>query len=164
MSRNKKILIGLLIFVLVGAIAYANFAFSRTTGASVAVEKITRRDLEAIVSASGTIQPVRSVNVGAPAAGEVVELNVKEGDVVKSGQFLMQIDPRNLQIAVDSQNALLDTAKSQLEETKRTIESARAALAQSQITFQRQEGLMKNGLTSRDAYDAAVNKIGRAHV
>ena len=149
MSRNKKILIGLLIVVVLGAIVYANLAFTRTPGTTVSAEKIEKRDLESIVSASGTIQPIRQVNVGAPTAGTVVELDVREGDVVKKGQFLMQIDPRNLQIQVDSQNASLAAARSQLEESRRSIESAKAAVAQSQAAFQRQEGLMKNGLTSR---------------
>jgi HlyD family secretion protein len=159
MSRNKKILIGLVIVAILGAIVYVNLTFTRTTGTEVAAEKIEKRDLEAIVSASGTIQPIRQVNVGAPAAGEVVELHANEGDVVKAGQFLMQIDPRNLQIQVDSQNASLEAARSQLEETRRSVESAKAALAQSTSTFARQEGLMKSGLTSRDAFEAAQNDL-----
>ena len=59
MSRNKKILIGLVIVAILGAIVYANLTFTRTTGIEVTTEKIETRDLEAIVSASGTIQPVR---------------------------------------------------------------------------------------------------------
>jgi HlyD family secretion protein len=159
MTRNKKILLGVLLVVVIGAIGYANFVFKRTSGTSVTVEKIARRDLEAVVSASGTIQPVRQVNVGAPAAGTVVDLQVHEGDVVKKGQFLMQIDPRNLQIQVDSQNASLAAAKSQLEESRKAVESARVGLAQSQAEFNRQKGLMKNGLTSRQTYEAAENDL-----
>ncbi len=161
MSRNKKILIGLVIVAILGAIVYANLTFTRTTGTEVATEKIEKRDLEAIVSASGTIQPIRQVNVGAPAAGEVVELHANEGDIVKAGQFLMQIDPRNLQIQVDSQNASLEAARSSLEETRRSVESAKAALTQSTATFARQEGLMKSGLTSRDAFEAAQNDLAQ---
>jgi HlyD family secretion protein len=159
MSRNKKILIGLLIVVVLGAIVYANLAFTRAPGTTVSAEKIEKRDLESVVSASGTIQPVRQINVGAPAAGNVVELNVREGDMVKKGQLLMQIDPRNLQMQVDSQTASLAAARSQLEESKKSIESARAAVAQSQASFKRQEGLMKSGLTSREAYEAAENDL-----
>jgi HlyD family secretion protein len=159
MSRNKKILIGLILVALIGAIVYANLAFTRTTGVTVAAEKIEKRDLEAIVSASGTIQPVRQINVGAPAAGNVVELNVREGDFVKTGQILMQIDPRNLQMQVDSQNQSLAAARSQLEETRRSIESGKAALAQSQAALKRQEGLMQSGLTSREAYESAQNDL-----
>jgi HlyD family secretion protein len=159
MSRNKKILIGLVVVALLGAIVYANFAFKRTTGTSVTAEKIEKRDLEAIVSASGTIQPLRQVNVGAPAAGNVVALNVREGDEVKVGQELMQIDPRNLQIQVDSQTQSLAASRSQLEETRRSLESQRAALAQSQANFDRQQGLMKSGLTSREQFETAQHDL-----
>ena len=163
MSRNKKILIGLLIVVVLGAIVYANLAFSRTPGVTVNTEKIEKRDLESIVSASGTIQPVRQVNVGAPAAGNVVDLNIREGDTVKTGQVLMQIDPRNLQIQLDSQTQSLAASRSQLEETRKSIESARAALAQSEAAFKRQEGLLKSGLTSKEAYEAAENDLKMRH-
>src|SRR5215471_9736383 len=159
MSRNKKILIALLGVLVLGAIVYANIAFTRTPGTTVNAEKIEKRDLASIVSASGTIQPVRQVNVGAPAAGNVVDLNIAEGDTVKVGQVLMQIDPRNLQIQVDSQTQSLAASRSQLEESRRSVESARAALAQSQAAFNRQEGLMKSGLTSREAYEAAQNDL-----
>jgi HlyD family secretion protein len=159
MSRNKKILIALVGVAVLGAIGYANIAFTRSTGTTVNAEKIEKRDLESIVSASGTIQPVRQVNVGAPTAGTVVELQANEGDVVKKGQFLMQIDPRNLQIQVDSQNASLAAARSQLEESKKSLDSARAALAQSDAAFKRQQGLMKSGLTSKEAYEAAESDL-----
>jgi HlyD family secretion protein len=159
MTRNKKLLLGALLVLFIGAIGYANFVFKRDSGIEVTVEKIGRRDLEAIVSASGTIQPVQQVNVGAPAAGTVVDVQVHEGDVVTKGQFLMQIDPRNLQIQVDSQVASLAAARSQLEESRKSVESAKVALAQSQAEFNRQVGLMKNGLTSRQAYDSAQNDL-----
>jgi multidrug efflux pump subunit AcrA (membrane-fusion protein) len=95
----KKILIGVGILVVLAAIVYANLNFTKTGGLSVTTEKITRRDLEAIVTASGTIQPIRSLNVGAESPGRVVDLQVREGDVVKEGQFLLQVDPRGCAIA-----------------------------------------------------------------
>ena len=54
-------------------LAYANLGLKRTTGVAVTVEKIEARDLEAIVSASGKIQPKRSVNISAETMGKVVE-------------------------------------------------------------------------------------------
>lgn len=159
MTRNKKLLLGALLVVVIGGVGYANFVFKRDSGTGVTVEKIARRDLEAVVSASGTIQPVQQVNVGAPAAGTVVDVQVHEGDTVKKGQFLMQIDPRNLQIQVDSQVASLAAAKSQLEESRKSVESAKVALAQAQAEFKRQTGLMKSGLTSAQAYESAENDL-----
>ena len=67
-----------------------------TPGLSVTAEGVRARDLEAIVSASGKIQPKRQVNVSANTMGRVTRLAVEEGQRVKAGQFLLEIDPRSL--------------------------------------------------------------------
>jgi len=155
----KKLLIGLGLVVVLGAIAFANFHFRQETGTSVATEKIARRDLQAVVSASGTIQPKRSVNISADTMGRVVDLAVAEGDVVKKDQFLLQVDPRNLQTQVQNQEASLAAARSALEETRRSIESGRASMTNAEATFKRQEGLYKQGLTSREQYENAQSTL-----
>ncbi len=156
---RKKIWIGAGIIVVLAAIAYANFAFHRTTAASVTAEKITRHDLEAIVSASGKIQAKRQVNISAETVGKVVNLDVDEGDLVKIGQPLLQIDPRILQNTVESREASLATARAQLSQTRAQVDSTRVALQQSRDSFARQEGLFKQGLLSRDEYDRARNDV-----
>ena len=93
MSRTKKILIGVGVVVLLGALAGANFYFKRETGTQVALEAVKTRDLEAIVSASGKIQAKRYVDMSAVQMGRVTRLAVEEGDRVKAGQFLLEIDP-----------------------------------------------------------------------
>src|SRR5438045_606938 len=95
MSR-KNILIILGVILLGAAVIGANLWYQRKPGATVTVEVIKTRDLEAIVSASGKIQPKRLVNISADTSGRVVNLAVNEGDRVTTGQFLMQIDPRTL--------------------------------------------------------------------
>ena len=100
MSGKKKIFIGAGIVSLLGAIAYANVKFKRTDGIEVTTEGVQKRHLEAIVSASGKIQPKRDVNISADTMGRVTDLAVEEGDRVTKGQFLLQIDPRNLRTAV----------------------------------------------------------------
>jgi len=157
--NRKKILIATIIIVVLAAIVYANFAFKRTNGADVTVEKIQRRDLEAIVSASGKIQPKKSVQISAETMGKVVGLTVNEGDVVKAGQPLLQIDPRNLETQVQNREAGLASARSQLDQTKSQVENARVALRQAQDDFKRQEGLWKAGLTTKDSYDRAANTV-----
>src|ERR1043166_2625589 len=112
MTRTKKIIISAIVVVLLGAIAYANFAFKRTTGTEVTVDKIARRDLEAMVTASGKIQPKKSVQISAETMGKVVNLSVNEGDMVKVGQPLLQIDPRTLETQVQNREASLATARS----------------------------------------------------
>src|SRR4051794_25385413 len=98
--KLKNILIAIGVVAALGAIVAANFWYKRDTGVSVTVESIKSRDLEAIVSASGKIQPKRLVNVSADTAGRVVDLAVNEGDKVKRGQFLLQIDPKSLRSRV----------------------------------------------------------------
>ena len=83
--NRKKVIIGVLIIVVIGAVAYANLNFKRTTGIEVNIEKLAMRDLEAIVSASGKIRPKKSVNISADTMGKVVGLAVNGGDMVTAG-------------------------------------------------------------------------------
>ena len=157
--NRKKFLIAAGIVVLLAAIGYANFAFKRTTGAEVTVEKIQRRDLEAIVSASGKIQPKKSVQVSAETMGKVVKLAVDQGDFVKAGQPLLQIDPRSLETQVQNHEASVAAARSMLDQTKSQYDSAKLAVEQADTDFKRQDGLWKGGLTTKDAYDRAANTL-----
>jgi HlyD family secretion protein len=156
---RKKWLVALGLVVVLGGLAYANFRFHRTTNISVTAEKITRHDLQAIVTASGKIQPKRQVNISAETVGKVVNLDVDEGDIVKVGQPLMQIDPRILQNTVANHEASLATARSQLDQTKAQVQSSRLALALARDTLQRQEGMYKAGLLARDQYEKALNDV-----
>ena len=162
MTSTKKIIIAVIVLAVIGGIAYANFAFKRTTGVDVTAEKIQPRDLEAIVSASGKIQPKKSVQISAETVGKVVNLAVNEGDMVKAGQPLLQIDPRNLETQVQNREASLATAKATLEQTRSQILTQQVALKQAQDDFKRQDGLWKGGLTTKDAYDRAANAVTNA--
>ena len=79
MSGKKKILIGVGIVVVLGGVAFANVKFKRNTGIEVTTEAIKKRRLEAIVNASGKIQPKRDVNISADTMGRVTDLAVDEG-------------------------------------------------------------------------------------
>src|SRR5688500_17985606 len=147
--NRKKLVIGIVIVVALGAIAYANLSFKRTTGIEINTEKIAKRDLEAVVSASGKIRPKKSVNISADTVGKVVGLAVNEGDLVVAGQFLLQIDPRNLQTQVNRTVASLAAARSQLAETPTSVENARLNLKLAQENLERQHESIKSGLTSR---------------
>jgi HlyD family secretion protein len=159
MSRNKKILIGVGIVVVLGAIAFANFKFKRKEGTVVNVETIRKRDLQAIVSASGKIQPHDSVNISADTVGRVTNLAVDEGDRVKKGQFLMQIDPKLLASAAQQAEAGLAAARSSMEQLRVASESATAALKQAQDAYNRQQQLWKAGLTTKEALDTAEQQM-----
>ena len=155
MSRNKKILIGVGVAVILGAIAFANIKYRQQTGTTVNVEAIQKRDLQAIVSASGKIQPHDSVNISADTMGRVTNLAVDEGMRVKKGQFLMQIDPKLLASAAQQAEASLAAARSTAEQLRVSLESSQAALKQAQDAYTRQQQLWKQGLTTKEALDQA---------
>jgi HlyD family secretion protein len=159
LTRNKKILVGLGLVTLLGAIAFANMRFKRTDAVTVNVEAIQKRNLQAIVSASGKIQPKRVVNISADQMGRVTGLAVNEGDHVKAGQFLLQIDPRNLRTAVQRTEASLEAAKSQAEQLRVSIVGAQTLLKLAQDNYNRQLQLSKGGLTTREALDRAENEL-----
>lgn len=144
---------------IVAGLAYANFAFRKKTGKEVTVEIIQARDLTSIVTASGKIQAKRTVNISADNMGRVTQLSVEEGDRVKRGQFLMQIDPRNLASAVQSGEAGRQAARSQLEQQRLSIITARENLNLSREELKRQEELWAQQLTTRQALDQARNLV-----
>jgi HlyD family secretion protein len=159
MSRNKKILIGVGVVVILGAIALVNIKYKRQEGTTVNVEAVQKRDLQAIVSASGKIQPHNSVNISADTMGRVTNLAVDEGYRVKRGQFLMQIDPKLLASAAQQAEAGLAAARSSMEQLRVASESASAALKQAQDAYNRQQQLWKGGLTTKEQLDIAEQQL-----
>lgn len=160
MKRSTKRWLGAaVVLAVVAGLAYANFAFRKQTGKEVTVEAIQTRDLTAIVAASGKIQAKRTVNISADNMGRVTRLSVEEGDRVKKGQFLMQIDPRNLASAVQSGEAGQQAARSQLEQQRLSIVTARENLNLSRDELKRQEELWAQQLTTRQALDQARNLV-----
>src|SRR6516165_8174199 len=125
MSR-KNVLIGIAVVLVAAGIVGANLYFKRDKGVAVTTETIKTRDLEAIVSASGKIQPKRSVNISSDTVGRVVNLMVNEGDRVRAGQFLLQIDPRTLQARVDQEVASLRANEASLAQMQQSIETGKA--------------------------------------
>jgi HlyD family secretion protein len=158
-STGKKILIGVIAVLLLGGAVAGNVWMKRTPGKTVTTEKVQARDLEAIVSASGKIQARTTVNIAADTMGRVVELAVDEGQKVKKGQFLMQIDPRNQRTATSRTAAGLAAAKSQLEQLRSSVAAARENLALSRENLRRARELWAQQLTTRQALDQAESEV-----
>jgi HlyD family secretion protein len=158
MSR-KNVLIAIAIVVIAGGVVAANLYYKKDKGLTVTTDVIKTRDLEAIVSASGKIQPKRLVKISAETSGRVVNLAVNEGDRVKVGQFLLQIDPKSLQRRVEGGAASLAAAQASIDQLRQAVETARAQLIQAQQTLLRQQDLWKQQLTTREALDKAVNDV-----
>ena len=159
MTTKKKVFIGAGAVVLLGAIAFANVKFKKTDGLTVNTEKVQKRNLEALVSASGKIQPKKSVSIQSETMGKVTSLSVNEGDRVTKGQFLLEIDPRNLRNRVLSGEASLQAQRSQQDQARLSLEAAKVNLKAAQDAFRRQQELMKGGLTTREAYEQAENLV-----
>ena len=138
MSR-KNVFITIIVVLIGAAVVAANLYFKKDKGLAVTTEVIKTRDLEAIVSASGKIQPKRLVNISADTPGRVVNLAVNEGDRVHKGQFLLQIDPKSLSTRVDSGAASLQANSQTLDQMRQAVETARAQLEQAQQNLTRQQ-------------------------
>jgi len=159
LSRTKKILIGVGIALVAIAVVAANLWFRRSDAPTVNVETVQIRDLEAIVSASGTIQPKRFVNMSAVQMGRVTKLSVEEGDRVKAGQFLLQIDPNTLRGTVERGEAAVSAARAGLQQARVNVETARANLKLAEEQAERQRQLWKEGLTTKEALDRAESEL-----
>lgn len=157
--NRKKLLIGAGIVVLAGALVAANVFLKREKGIEVEVEKTAARDLEAIVSASGKIQARTTVNISSQSMGRVTRLAIEEGDRVKQGQFLVEIDPRSMRSQVERGDAALSAQRTAVAQARVQLESAKTQLALARDTLKRQQELWKDQLTTREALDRAENEV-----
>ena len=162
---RRRLLLAAIALVLVGGGAAA-VRLMRPDVPEVTAESVRRRDLEAIVSASGKIQPKRQVNISASTMGRVTRLAVEEGQRVRAGQFLLEIDPRSLEGALQRGEASVAAARSALQQARTGVEQARTAVEQARVTLdlarqtlKRQQDLWSGGLTSREALERAQNEV-----
>ncbi len=140
----------------------AGGAYSRSRqdkGTLVTGENVQLRDLESLVSASGKIEPKRSVNISAQSMGRVTQIGVREGDRVKSGQFLLLIDPVSAQSAVRRDEAAVAGARTGLEQSRVSVQSSRASLDVARQSLKRQQELWQAGLTTRETLERAEAEV-----
>jgi len=153
-KRRWWLLAAVLICMVAGGIGFRAWR-ARNDLPAVTVETIRARDLEALVSATGKIQPKRQVNVSASTMGRVTRLAVQEGQQVKAGQFLLEIDPRALAGQLDRGAASVAAAQSALRQAATAVEQAAANLQLAQQTLKRQQDLARDGLTPRETLERA---------
>src|SRR3954453_5265407 len=163
---RKKALIILGVLIIGGAVIGANFYFKRQTGTIVNAEALRARDLESLVSASGKIQPKTQVNISANTTGRVTRLAVDEGERVKAGQFLLEIDPRSLEGQLQRGVASVAAAESSLAQSRTSVDQAKTSVEQAQTqldlarqTLKRQQDLWKDGLTTKQDLERAENEM-----
>lgn len=115
-------------------------------------ETVRRHDVEASVTAIGTLQPRRFVDVGAQVSGQIRRLHVAAGDTVRQGQLLVEIDPSVQQAVVDAGRAQLQALRAQLAE-----EEAQWQLARDQAA--RQQRLDAEGATRGEDVQSAQAEL-----
>ena len=139
--------------------AGAGFWWSSPDLPTIAAETLRRRDLNALVSASGKIQPKRQVNVSANTMGRVTRLAVEEGEHVRAGQFLLEIDPQSLEGQLQRGEASVAAARSSLLQARTAVEQTRATLDLARQNLRRQDELWTEGLTTRESLERAQNEV-----
>src|SRR6476620_12197541 len=114
------------ILVLAGG-GFAGFKIrqKKHAGAEVRLEQVGRRDLVSAVTASGKIEDKTSVDISADITGRIIQIAVREGDLVKRGQFLLQIDPAQYQAAVARAQGVVSSTEATLLKTRATRDKAR---------------------------------------
>src|SRR5215831_895521 len=167
MTTKKKVLIAAVVAVAISStVGYSVVARNRGV---VAVQsgRVVRQDLTQTVSANGEIKPKKYVNVSSNMMGRIVRLPVKEGDRVKDGQLLVQLEAVQSEADVRSAEASLDASQAEVEGMAAQIRSSEAAVTSSkaEITrseadlvrakqaFARSQEMAKEGLISNDQFE-----------
>ena len=149
------IALGAVVLVLVVGVGVVRNAKGRVQAVQMA--KVRREDVTSRVRAPGKIEPKTQVKVSADIMGKVIVLNVKEGDPVKKGQLLLQLDDTQYRTAHAQALAALSSAKARVRE-------AESALRVSDANYTRQEALYAQKLLSQAEWDAATNAHESARV
>lgn len=121
-------------------------------GDPVSTVAVTRGNIESSVTALGTLQPRRYVDVGAQASGQIRKLHVEPGDEVKEGQLLVEIDPSTQQARLDAGRYSIDNLKAQLAE-----QQAQYKLAEQQ--YKRQQNLAAGNATREEDVQTAQAQL-----
>src|SRR5947199_3700699 len=161
MRTWKKIAIGGGVAVLVAAGVSISVYESRKDIVTVQTARAQRLDLVSIVSASGEIKPKTYVNIGANAFGKITQLYVKEGDRVKRGQLLAQLENVQSSADVSATRASLLAARTDAvaaEAARNTaladLNRAKSDYEREQLDWNRAKGLYKETLIAKSEYDS----------
>ena len=144
-SKKKIVTAGILIILIAGGFWFFN---REDAPVSYMTADVQRGTLEKKVMATGKLDALQKVDVGAQVNGQLQTLNVKEGDFVKKGDLLAVIDP------VKAQNVVIE-AEQTVSEIKARLKQAEAEYAFAQATYQRRLALAKTQVISKQDVDEA---------
>lgn len=158
MKKNKTLKI--LVFVVAGLIIFAVIGkkaglFGKAATIKVAVENAEKRQIVETITANGKIQPEKEVKITPDVSGEIVELNVKEGDNVQKGELLLRIKPDVYISQRDRSLAAISSARARLAQ-------AEAQFTQAELSFKRTKQLYDEQTISKSEYEQAEASYGVA--
>jgi HlyD family secretion protein len=164
MKLWKKIAIGGGVAVLLATIVGITVYQSGKNVVTVQTGKVQREDLSSVVSASGEIKPKTYVNIGANAYGKITHLYVKEGDHVRKGQLLAQLENVQSTADVSANQASLEAAETDaiaadaaLKTSDADLLRAQADYARNKLDWDRAQNLYKDGLIAKSDFDSRQN-------
>jgi HlyD family secretion protein len=160
MKTWKKVLIGvgaaLVLVIIVSVTVYQ----SHKNLVTVQTGKVEKENLASVVSASGEIKPKTYVNIGANAFGKIIKLHVKEGDHVKKGQLLAQLENVQSSADVDANRASVQAAVTDavagdaaLNTSLADLNRAKSDSEHAKLDWERAQGLYKAALIAKQDYD-----------
>ena len=121
MNRGQRVAVAVIVVGVVGTVAGFAVRRSRNRTQQVRLEQVGRRNLVALVTASGSVRPRRTVDISSDVSARVTQLLVREGDDVRSGQVLLRLDPTQFQAALARARAALSQAQAQASQQEATL-------------------------------------------
>ena len=169
MSKKNLIRVGvaiLIIAIVILAVARKKGLIGEEDSIKVTSEKAMLRSIIETVSANGKIQPEVEVKISPDVSGEIVELYVKEGDEVKSGDLLAKIDPKIYASNYDRMLAGVNSQKANLANSRARVAQVQAQFINAKASFERSDRLFKEKAISASEFDAAKSafEVAKAEV
>jgi HlyD family secretion protein len=155
--KKPLILIGSGIIILFTLLAIKNC--SNSGAIQVTTEKVQRRTIIETVSANGKVQPEVELKITSDVSGEIVEVNVKEGDRVNKGDLVVKIKPNTYQSAVERAMASMNNMQANLANSKAQLSQTKAQFANAESSFNRNKKLFDQGAISQSDYDLAKSQF-----
>ncbi len=156
MNKTLKWVIAILVIVIVVLVILKKTgALGKDEGIKVSSENALKRTIVETVNASGKVYPVVEVKMSPDISGEIVELNVQEGDSVKKGQVLARIYADIYQTQRDQAAATVSQQQAQVANATAAIEASKAQLDQAKKTFDMQKQLFDEKVISKNEFNTA---------
>ncbi len=163
MNRKLLWIIGSLVLIVILLIVLKKTGvIGKEDGIKVTTEKVVSRTITEAVTASGKVFPEVEVKVSPDISGEIVELNVQEGDSVKRGQVLARIYADIYSTQRDQAAAGVTAQQAQVGNAQAQLAALKASLDQSEVTFNRQKQLLDDKVISRAEFEQADQSLKTA--